>query len=131
MISSIGAKHLFDAWSERQPHPGERNDDLLAAEAARHAQRARRPSLAGRISGWLSRQARRKPETLDQAMGRLAAISPHLLDDIGMEPGPANRPGPDAADQGMVLPFHVLEQAERPAPRPAQTPVRIMAVAAE
>jgi hypothetical protein len=48
-----------------------------------------------------------------------------------MEAGPANRPDPDAADQGVVLPFHVLNQAERPAPRPAQVPVRIVAVAAE
>jgi uncharacterized protein YjiS (DUF1127 family) len=85
----------------------------------------RRIGVLARLGDWIGHRWQRQPETLDMAMERLAQLSPHLLEDIGVREAPATRRRPTAAGKGR---FVVVQPTERPEPR---VTVSAPAIAAE
>jgi hypothetical protein len=115
----------------RDSQPATENDDLAAAFASNEAKVGRGPGLLGRIASWLGDRRQREPETVDMAITRLAAISPHLLDDIGVRMRPATGGRQTVADPGNVLIVQVPDRTEPRAPRPAPSFAGPTAIAAE
>lgn len=77
----------------------------------------------GRLRAW--RRDRIERRLRDEALSRLAELSPHLLDDIGMLP---------EAETEAAPPLHAGRVLRMPAPRPAQARPALndgLAIAAE
>jgi hypothetical protein len=87
MNHGLAWTHLVEAikTSERQDNL---NDDLIGAElAARQNRVGFGQSIIGHVRhGFAAIRARlaKRPETLEESLMRLANVSPHLLDDIGI-----------------------------------------------
>ena len=88
MNHALGVQSLVDAIDSRKRN-GSLNDDLIAAEmAAAQAHVGFGTWVIGRIrKGFAVIGIRRaeRPETLEESVARLASVSPHLLDDIGLD----------------------------------------------
>jgi hypothetical protein len=93
------------------------NDDLVAAEtAAARNDIGFRARIVAKVCLGLAAvgsMRRRRPESLDDALARLASVSPHLLDDIGMK---ADLLAPDSgyvpAGRGLVRRRQVSDEIE-------------------
>jgi uncharacterized protein YjiS (DUF1127 family) len=113
-VNTLCGNRVFGRGQDRDVHDGD--PPTLAV---------RRIGVVARLSDWIGHRWQRQPETLDMAMERLAHLSPHLLEDIGVREAPATRRRPTGAGKG---PFVVVQPTERPEPR---VTVRAPAIAAE
>jgi hypothetical protein len=116
---------------DRDPQSATGNDDIAAAFAGNQDKVRRGPGLVGRITGWFGDGRRHEPETVDMAITRLAAISPHLLDDIGVRMQPATGGRQAAAGQGSVVIVDVPDRTGTRAPDPTPSFAPPTAIAAE
>lgn len=89
-MKSLALIGLLNGNSDIRDHRPEFHADRRAAEAAMAEKRAcARPALLDRILPAAFRTAlarRRDRQVIERALARLAATSPHLLDDVGMAP---------------------------------------------
>jgi hypothetical protein len=87
MNHGLGVQYLVDAI-DRGNRNASLNDDLIAAEMAAAQNRVGLwTRVIGRIRTAFSAigtNRAKRPETLEESVERLARVSPHLLDDIGL-----------------------------------------------
>jgi hypothetical protein len=87
MNHALGIQNLVEAIDSGN-RKASLNDDLIAAEMAMARTRVGiGKRFIDRIRVWLAAigtKLAKRPETLEQSVARLASVSPHLLDDIGL-----------------------------------------------
>lgn len=118
VVDTLCGNRMFGRGPDRDDRDGDPDADPPAMAV-------RRIGIVERLGDWIGHRWQRQPETLDMAMERLAQLSPHLLEDIGVREAPVTRRRPAGTGKG---PFVVVQPTERPEPR---VTVRAPAVAAE
>lgn len=129
MNHALGVQSLVEAIDSRNRN-GSLNDDLIAAEiAAAQSHVGFGTWVIGQIrKGFALIGIRRaeRPETLEESVARLASVSPHLLDDIGLDAkGHLAIPEEVPAGRGLVRTRLVESDAE--AMKPAAEAIKPVA----
>jgi hypothetical protein len=133
MMSGSISSFMVDTLCGESPigRTPDRNAGGAESGTALAARPVPRIGLAGRFGIWIGRIWGRSPETLDMAMERLAEVSPHLLDDIGVSMTPPDQRGSVSAGNESRVVVRPIEPAGPRVRTSVPSPSRVSAMAAE
>lgn len=128
MNHGLGVNHVVEAFGDRHGHE-QLNDDLKVAAMMNARTRGgfgRRVAM-GLRSGLAAIGAKLSggPETFEESVARLASVSPHLLDDVGLQAEGKVAPVEEVhAGRGLVRTRLVEDRADAATPGVIVAPVK-------